>query len=77
MDEKDTITVCFTESGDYSVGIMPNTIATMQIHGAFAEALLNDGTFADFKSKMEALINEFYEPEFDIETTDSTQPPEP
>ena len=52
-------------------------IATMQIHGAFAEALINDGTLTAFKEKMEALINEFYEPEFDIETTDSTQPPEP
>lgn len=49
----------------------------MQIHGAFAEALINDGTLTAFKEKMEALINEFYEPEFDIETTDSTQPPEP
>lgn len=77
MDEKDTITVCFTESGDYSVGIMPTDIATMQIYGACAEALINDGTLTAFKEKMEAVINEFYEPEFDIETTDSTQPPEP
>lgn len=73
MDEKGAITVCFTESGDYSVGIMPNDIATMQIYGSFAEALINDGTLAAFKTEMEALIQKFYEPEFYLETTDSTQ----
>lgn len=77
MDEKDTITVCFTESGDYSVGIMPTDIATMQIYGACAEALINDGTLEAFKTEMETLITKYFEPEGRLETTDSTQPPEP
>lgn len=73
MDEKGTITVYFTESGDYSVGIYPTTVATLHIYDSFAEALVNDGTLAAFKTEMEALIQKFYEPEFRLETTDSTQ----
>lgn len=73
MNTNGKIIVDFSESGDYSVGIYPTTVATLHIHDSFAEALLNEGTLAAFKTEMEALIQKYYEPEFRLETTDSTQ----
>lgn len=63
MNTNGKIIVDFPESGDYSVGIYPTTVATLHIYDSFAEALVNDGTLAAFKTEMEALIQKFYEPD--------------
>lgn len=67
----DTPTIWINETGDMSVGVMPSTLASLELKKEFADALIDDGTLETFKEKLTKLVCEFYEPEYYTETVDN------